>query len=252
MRNSRRRRRGAQENHDRWLITYADLITLLMIFFVILYAMSQVDVQKYETLARQLSLQFRDADSLLEKGSSLLDGNVNPEKFETPPPPAPKTETEDAAAKKERKLQDLLKIIQQYVKDNRLNNEVFVEDTPKGIAIRLSDRFLFDLGRANLKAPALPVLDRLSSLFAKLETTVSVQGHTDNLALQAGASFRDNWELSAARALSVLRYFVDEKKLEEHKFEVAGYADTRPIASNDSEDGRQKNRRVEILVLRQE
>lgn len=251
-RGKRKRRSAPHENHERWLITYADLITLLLIFFVVLYAMSQIDVKKYDTLAESLTHQFRHADSVVELGTGIT-GALDRSKFETPPPSATPSDDPqlDEARIKEQELQDLLKIIQQYVKINHLEKQVFVEDTPKGIAIRLSDVFLFDLGKADLKKPALPILDRLSSLFGKLDTTISIQGHTDNLPIQAGGTFQDNWGLSAGRALSVLRYFVDTRKVVEDKFEVAGYADTRPIAKNDSEANRQKNRRVEILVLRQ-
>ncbi|RED57551.1 OmpA/MotB family protein [Cohnella lupini] len=257
MRKSSRRRRGgkAHANQERWLITYADLITLLLIFFVVLYAMSQIDIKKYETLSKALQMQFNDADSLIEKGSGILDGNMDdPDKFPTPPPTASSEPSPSSGEDRnqEQELQDLLKIIREYVKDYHLEDEVFVVDTPQGISIRLSDRFLFDLGRADLKKPSLPILNRLSSLFDKLSTTISIQGHTDNLPIQPGGLFQDNWGLSTGRALSVLRYFVDVKKLEEKKFEVAGYADTRPVAPNDKEADRQKNRRVEILVLRRE
>jgi len=244
----RRRRPGGHENHDRWLITYADLITLLMIFFVVLYAMSQIDIHKYDTLAASLHLQFRKADTVLQMGNGVL-GDVNP--AETPPPSASPDKGDQTDRSREKALQDLLKVVQAYVKEKGLQHDVFVADTQQGIAIRLSDRFLFDLGRADLKKESLPVLDRLSSLFVRLDTTISIQGHTDNLPIQPGSAFKDNWELSAARALSVLRYFVDVKGLDPHLFEVAGYADTRPIAPNDTEANRQKNRRVEILVIRQ-
>jgi chemotaxis protein MotB len=248
-RNNRRRRRAvAQASHDRWLITYADLITLLMIFFVVLYAMSQLDIRKYEILSQTLQQQFRHTESVLEDGSGILDGGQA--QVKTPEQDSHASDSEQETIQKEQQLQDLLKVIKQYVNENNLEKEVFVEDTEKGIAIRLSDRFLFDLGKADLKKPAIPVLNKLSTLFAQLDTTISIQGHTDNLPIQSGAVFQDNWGLSAGRALSVLRYFVDEMKLEEKKFEVAGFADTRPIAANDSEANRQKNRRVEILVLR--
>ncbi|MBB6671440.1 OmpA/MotB family protein [Cohnella nanjingensis] len=253
MRRSRNKRKsGAHDNSERWLITYADLITLLMIFFVILYAMSQVDVKKYDTLAQSLQLQFRQADSVIELGTGV-NGGIDAAKYRTPSPSAEPT-PERAEVKiqaHEQQLQDLLKVIRAYVKDNRLETQVFVADTPKGIAIRLSDRFLFDLGKADLKSDALPVLAKLSSLFGNLRNTISIQGHTDNLPLQDGAVYKDNWGLSAGRALSVLRYFVDVEKLDEGVFEIAGYADTQPIAPNDTEANRQKNRRVEILVLRQ-
>jgi chemotaxis protein MotB len=243
MRRRIKRGQGVHENHERWLITYADLITLLMIFFVVLYAMSQIDIKKYDMLAQTLQHQFRKADSVLDKGTGVM-GGTDRSKYDTP--------AKDDARRREQALQDLLHVIEKYVKDNRLEKQVFVADTPEGIAIRLSDQFLFDLGRADLKPGARPVLDRLSSLFDRLKTTISIQGHTDNLAIQPGAAFQDNWGLSAGRALSVLRYFVDVKGLQENRFEVAGYADTRPIAKNDTEANRQKNRRVEILVLRQE
>ncbi|TJY41983.1 flagellar motor protein [Cohnella pontilimi] len=247
MRRRNKRNRGGHENHERWLITYADLITLLMIFFVVLYAMSQIDIKKYDALAQTLQHQFRKADSVLEQGTGVM-GGTDRAKYETPSP----SDAKETAKNREQALQDLLHLIEKYVKDNRLEKQVFVEDTPKGIAIRLSDQFLFSLGRADLKPGARPVLDRMSVLLGRLNTTISIQGHTDNLPIQPGGAFQDNWGLSASRALSVLRYFVDVKGLEEKRFEVAGYADTRPIAKNDTEANRQKNRRVEILVLRQE
>jgi chemotaxis protein MotB len=258
----RKKRREAREHHERWLITYADLITLLMIFFVTLYAMSRLDAQKYDTLARSLHLQFRHADSILELGDGVLDGarsGENPSDPASAPfraptaSPSPKSAGDAATEKRgEQDLRDLLRVIRAYVRENHLENEVFVGDTPRGIVIRLSDRLLFDLGSAELRKAALPVLDKLSDLFAQLDqATVSIQGHTDDLPVLPGARFRDNWELSAARALSVLRYFVETKGLEARRFEVAGYADTRPVAPNTSESNRQRNRRVEIVVERQ-
>ncbi|UVI29864.1 OmpA/MotB family protein [Paenibacillus spongiae] len=258
MRRSRRRssRRDAPESHDRWLITYADLITLLMIFFVILYAMSQLDVKKYEVLAQSLNFEFRKAESPLEGGSGLT-GSLDKAQQPKPPETSEKvTDPEEERRKAEKlqlenELQDLLRIIQTYIKDNRLENLVYVADTSKGIAIRLSDQFLFDLGKADLKTYAKPVLDKLASLFKQLkDNTISIEGHTDNLPIQEGGAFRDNWELSAARSLSVLRYFVDGAKIDPKKFEIAGYGDTRPVAPNTTEANRQKNRRVEITVMR--
>lgn len=255
-----RRSRSAHENHDRWLITYADLITLLLIFFIIMYAMSQIDIKKYDTLAKSLQLEFNRADSIIEMGTGVQ-GSTDVSKHPNPAPsasasPAPSVNSGAAldaeiARRREQALQDLLKVIETYVRQNKLQQDVFVGDTPQGISIRLSDRFLFDLGKADLKPDARPALDKLSSLFTKLDTTISIQGHTDNLPIQPGSAFQDNWGLSSGRALSVLRYFVDTRKLPEKIFEIAGYADTRPVAANDTEANRQKNRRVEILVVRQ-
>ncbi|RXZ79141.1 flagellar motor protein [Paenibacillaceae bacterium] len=260
----RRRRESVPPNHERWLITYADLITLLMIFFVILYAMSQLDIKKYEAFAQSMQFEYRKSDSMIEQGSGML-GALDRSKFpeqgelgaDTSVPvldsESNKQTLEEALQRaREKELQDLLSIIQAYVVENHLEDQIFVSDTPKGIAIRLSDIFLFDLGKADLKPESRPVLDKLASLFTQLDTLISIEGHTDNLPIQAGGAFQDNWGLSAARSLSVLRYFIDTAELPPDIFEIAGYGDTRPVADNDSNANRQKNRRVEITVLRSE
>ncbi|MWC30569.1 flagellar motor protein MotB [Paenibacillus sp. MMS18-CY102] len=255
------RRRGARltaDNQDRWLITYADLITLLMIFFVILYAMSQVDSKKYEVLAQSLQFEFRKADSVIEGGNGVT-GALDPSK--QPIPAKPPEEKRNAAQeaeqrkleeekRKEQELENVYAIIKAYIKDNKLEEKVFVSNEEQGISIRLSDQFLFDLGKANLKKAASPVLDKLSSLFVKLDHPISIEGHTDNLPIQPGGEFRDNWALSAGRSLSVLRYFTEVAKLAPTKFQIAGYGDTRPVVPNTTDANRSRNRRVEITIMR--
>ncbi|MEI7025635.1 flagellar motor protein MotB [Paenibacillus sp. y28] len=245
----RRRTTDHGPNHERWLITYADLITLLLIFFVILYSVSKIDANQYDSLAQSLQFQFNKNDSLLEAGSGL-NGSMNP---------SPKTDQEaadkeraeqEAREAQEQKLQDALKIINDYISENHLEAEVSVRDTEKGISITLKDLFLFDLGKADLKPAASPILEQLAALVPKLDSKISIEGHTDNLPLATGALYKDNWGLSGARSLSVLRYFVETAKLDSSQFIFTGYADTRPVAPNDTEENRTKNRRVEIVVLR--
>ncbi|MNN40069.1 putative lipoprotein YiaD precursor [compost metagenome] len=122
---------------------------------------------------------------------------------------------------------------------------------PKGISITLSDRFLFDTGKAELKSGSAKTLSKLASLFSDLDTAISIEGHTDNQPIVRASTYKDNWELSGARALSVLRYFIDKEKLNPDGFQYAGYADTRPAGDNSTAEGKAKNRRVEITVLRQ-
>ncbi|PYI51205.1 OmpA/MotB family protein [Paenibacillus flagellatus] len=251
-----RRRKRSETSHsssERWLITYADLITLLMIFFVIMYAMSQVDTAKYESLAKALQLQFHDATSMIPKGSGVLDG-ANPGAGQAGDETKRETETKptDGAEKdaKEEDLQNLLKLVRQYIAEQSLEAQVSASDTPRGIAITLNDLFLFDLGKADLKQGAFPVLEKLASLFPQLKAKVSVEGHTDDLPVTPGSQFQDNWGLSQARSVSVIRYFVNSAKLKSDTFISSAYADTKPVAPNDSETNRQKNRRVEIVVLR--
>ncbi len=259
----RRRNRGdgGDNGRDRWLITYADLITLLLIFFVMMFAMSRLDTQKYKEITQSLQLTFKSGDSILNQGSGLTGtadkyNHKNPDTAAKPQQQPQQgadqlSDRELAFRKQEQELQNLMKVISSYVKDNKLEDQIFVADQPQGISITLSDKFLFDAGKADLKSGSVPVMDKLASLFKELHTTISIEGHTDNLPIVYASKYKDNWELSGARALSVLRYFLDRKHLNTEDFQYAGYADTRPASDNATEAGRQKNRRVEIIVLRQ-
>ncbi|WNR44721.1 flagellar motor protein MotB [Paenibacillus roseipurpureus] len=253
-------------NHERWLITYADLITLLLVFFIIMYAMSKVDVQKYSVLAQALNLQFQKADSILDKNHGIS-GSMTPKQGDADSKDKDytqhnqdeqkeehdKTKPEDSEKdKREKELQDLLKQIQTYITDQKLESQVSAMNTERGVAITLNDLFLFDLGKADLKAPSFPILQKLASLFPTLKSKVSIEGHTDNLPLAPGSPYKDNWGLSFARSLSVLRYFSDTAKLDDKKFIATAYADTVPKEPNTSDTNRSKNRRVEIIVLRDE
>lgn len=258
-------------NHERWLITYADLITLLLVFFIIMYAMSKIDMAKYTVLAQALNFQFTKSDTVLPYGKGVL-GQVGKtmsdqeDNKQSPSFDSTKTgqnaeqtkqfdntkENQFDKDKKEQDLQELLKQVQSYIQQNQLQTQVQAADTPQGIAITLNDLLLFDLGKADLKTAAYPVLDKLGSFISTLNTKVSIEGHTDNLPLAASNPLKDNWGLSNARSLSVLRYFKYNAGIDDKKLISTGYADTKPVAANDSDANRQKNRRVEIVVLRNE
>lgn len=268
-RDRRKRHPESRESRDRWMITYADLITLLLIFFIILYAMSSLDTDKYNIVTGSLSESFKSGSTVLEGGDGILDagnppvntpGNTDGDANATAKPTEgsnDKAENEAPSARElafreqEAKLAELMGVITSYVKQNNLGEQIFVADKPQGIEITLSDRFLFDVGKADLKSLALPALQQLSGLFKDIGATISIEGHTDNTPVSSASRYRDNWELSGARALSVLRFFLDNEGLNPDTFQYAGYADTRPTADNTTSAGQQKNRRVEIIVLRQ-
>ncbi|MCK6075630.1 flagellar motor protein MotB [Paenibacillus silvae] len=274
-RSKRRTKRETADHRDRWMITYADLITLLLIFFVIMYAMSNLDTGKYDVVTQSLQSTFNKSNSILELGNGLGDtpgqtisktpsAQVQGESDNKQENPAsdsekdtpddtnrPLTEREEQFRTQEQELQNLFNVITQYIEDNKLENQIYVADKPQGISITLSDRFLFDQGQAALKKDAAPTLSKLASLFRNLQMVVSIEGHTDNVPIGANSTYKDNWELSGERALSILRFFLDKEKLDPDHFQYAGYADTRPTGDNKTPAGRQKNRRVEITVLRQ-
>ncbi|WP_010278643.1 flagellar motor protein MotB [Paenibacillus senegalensis] len=244
-----RRGRGSHkvveaENHERWMVSYADFITLLLIFFIVLYAMSKVDVDKYNALAQSLNFQFSGAESPIQGGNGVLDAwkPTEVQQFYS--------DSRDLENDREKGLRDLTAEINEYIEQHGLEASVYVSNTPRGVAITLNDLFLFDLGRADLKEPAYPILEKLASLFPTLDTHISIEGHTDDIPLATGSYYKDNWRLSSERSLSVLRYFTNEANLPESMFISTAYADTKPVVPNTSDENRQKNRRVEIVVLR--
>lgn len=267
-RNRRTRNAGRAHSsgsqHDRWMITYADLITLLLIFFVMMYAMSRLDASKYEEVTNSLQTTFQSSSGVLDGGTGVIDhpsgqngdtssqaNQPGSDETDSEADSGPMTERETAFREQEQELQDLMGLIKNYIKDHELEDLIFVADKPQGISITLSEQFLFRTGDAKLMEGAGPVLSQLASLFRDLATTISIEGHTDNTPVTSGSKYRDNWELSGERALSVLRYFIEHEGLDPDSFQYAGYADNRPAAENTTEAGRQQNRRVEITVLRQ-
>lgn len=233
--------------------------------------MSSLDTDKYNIVTGSLSETFKSGSTVLEGGNGILDagkstenkpestdGNGNAAATARPNDgSAEQTENETPSARElafreqEAKLAELMGVITNYVEENNLGEQIFVADKPQGIEITLSDRFLFDIGKADLKSPALPALQQLSGLFSDIGAKISIEGHTDNTPVSSASHYNDNWELSGARALSVLRFFLDHEGLNPDNFQYAGYADTQPTAENTSAAGKQKNRRVEIIVLRQ-
>ncbi len=254
---------GEPENGERWLLTYADMITLLLIFFIILYSMSKIDAAKYTVLANSLAKQFKKVESVIPKGTT---GQADPgnakvdqkhvkggaDSTDTQKDPNQTTTAAAAVAEaqiKDQQLKNLLQKIKQYIADNNLQLQVSAEKTDRGVVITLNDLFLFDSGKADLKPVSYPILQRLASLFPTLKTKISIEGHTDNQPLNSGSIYKDNEGLSAARSLSVIRYFDQIPGLAD-MLQGTFYGDTHPIAPNDNAVDMQKNRRVEIIVLR--
>ena len=213
------------ENVDRWLITYADMITLLVALFIMLYSMSAVNQEKFGALAKSVRREFQ---VLPEHSGGRIVGSgqiIDP--------------LEERAAQ-----------LQQFLQQNGLQTQVRVRQEERGLVISLlSDGTLFDLGSAELKPSARQVLDRVAQLLRTVPNPVLIEGHTDNLPIRT-VQYPSNWELSAARAARVLRYLVQKGGIPAHRLIAVGYADTRPLAPNDSPANRAQNRRVDIAVLR--
>jgi chemotaxis protein MotB len=261
----RRRRHsdGGHESEERWLLTYADMITLLLALFVVLFSISSVNISKLQTLQEAL----RDAFSgkVLSGGQAILqtsnDAAVRSVQSGAPVSIVPSTPTVGrpatasgraalAARREQDELQHLKQMLDAFAAKHGYASNVQTIVARRGLIVRLlTDKVLFDSGLAQLKPQGLPLLAEVGSLLNVDRThPILVEGHTDDVPISTSA-YASNWELSTARATQVVRYLISHS-VAERRFGAAGYADLHPIASNATAAGRARNRRVEIVLQR--
>ncbi|SMB91562.1 chemotaxis protein MotB [Thermanaeromonas toyohensis ToBE] len=214
----------------RWLLTYADLITLLMAFFIVMYAISKVDIVRYQQLVRALAQIFTGGSAMilpeLGGGSSVV------------PPEEPGDPLASLAAG-----------VSEYIAEQGLKNEVFITITEQGVIISFTGSVLFDKGEAKLRPEALPILNKIAALLKTVPNYVGVVGSTDDLPINT-LQFPSNWELSVIRATTVIRYLTENAGLEPTRFVALGYGEYHPLFPNTNEENRKKNRRVDIIIYK--
>jgi len=235
-----RRRKGHDEHHgntDRWLLTYADMITLLLAFFVMMYSMSVLNLSKFHEAAFSIRSGFGGK----APGRGTMGANGE---FGAQPTPV----QGDTAGVSWQVLGPLVKHIGNIAKDS----SVQIGEDNRGIVITLcSDQLMFKPGSSEIEAGAYPILNRVAGTLHKIDNLIQIEGHTCDLAPR-DSKYASNWELSAARATNVLRYLAEQCNLPADRFAAAGYGSVRPVAPNKTEAGRHANRRVEIVILRPE
>jgi len=219
-----------KENSERWLVTYSDLITLLLIFFVVLYSMSSVSAKKFDELAQSMAIVFGQSGR-----SGVLDGG----RTVIPDP---------AVHKQKRNITNTREQIRRMIANLGLEGKITVREEGRGIVISVKDTVFFRPGSADLGERAQEIIASVASLLADLPNSIRVEGHTDNIPIHT-FRFYSNWELSTARATNVLHYMVQEKRIDPVRFSAAGYGEFKPVESNDTEVGRASNRRVDIVIL---
>lgn len=232
-------KKGAPE----WMTTYGDMVTLLMCFFVLLFAFSSIDAQKFEAVMQS----FQGSAGILSGGKSLSEA---PMVFDAMP--------EDKTSRNEvvelNKLEELKKKVEKYLEENDMQAQVSLELEAKGLIIRFKDNVLFDPGSATIKTDSTGIIDFLGSLLNSedlINEEVRVEGHTDNVP-NYSVLYPSNWELSTGRATNVVRYFIEEVGLNPNRVSAAGYGEYRPIDTNDTASGRSANRRVDVVVIKRE
>ena len=235
------------ENTERWLISYADFITLLMVFFVVLYSMSQVDANKYEELAQSLNVALTGGTGVLDANPGVIsiDTSGSSGKPVTPPPPG---SGENNIRSEMADMESLQKRLDTYFQDNNMSASVSTSIDERGLVVSLNDTVLFDPGKAALKSGSLNELLAVGQALNTLDNYIRVEGHTDNVPI-SNAQFPSNWELSAARATTVVRIFTDNAHIPPEKLSAVGYGEYKPVADNSTPEGRSRNRRVDIILL---
>lgn len=240
------------ENHERWLITYADMITLLMAFFVMMYGMSILDLKKFADFKDGAAKQLGRSPAITGGQGILLGGTgvagAGAPALGTGPRDGAGEATQVTGEVNKDRLAELMNEISAKLAEHEVH-DVELEIDPRGLIAYLPAQIVFGSGAAFMSVEGRQVLDRLAGVLAHIDNQVIVEGHTDDIPTRGGKGYATNWELSTARATQVLRWFTEVRQLPAVRFAAAGYADTRPRATNTTAEGRAMNRRVEIVIV---
>lgn len=264
-----RRKKKKEGNSERWLLTYSDLITLLMILFILLYSMSNISSVKYEQLTKSLSSVFGSnsggGGSILQGGGSILDNarQMYDEKAQTEedtsdntrdnatekdkiaPTAVPKQTEEEA---QQTKIKDIKYKIDGIISKYDLGDDVENIIKEDGLVISFSNSLFFNSGETALKENMKVGLNHIAIEMNKIDNPIQIKGYTDNVPVK-NSSYSSNWQLSAIRAANVVQYLIEEGKVDSARLTAVGCGENNPIASNSTAAGRRRNRRIEIVIL---
>jgi len=229
-----------------WMATFADLATLLLTFFVLLLTFAEMDVEKFRDALGSVQAALGTVPS---GAPGVLDASPNLSILDKIPTPGTTTSGDGSGGESE--LREIEQTVDRMIREQKLGEYVDVNVSSRGVVVRVKGHLFFNPGTARLRRGAKPVLDELSELVAKYPHSMAIEGHTDNIPIRSGG-FSSNWELSTARAYSTLRYLQEELGVDPKRVHIAGFADTAPVASNETREGRAKNRRVEFIFFRAE
>lgn len=231
-----------------WMLTYGDMITLVLTFFILLYSYSTLDAIKW----KQAVSSVKGSLGVLERGTTInemdLIGLGQPdENFSDLKITAQDLADFERLQQEKREMEALQAVLSSLLKE--IDQRIIIDIDERGVVLRFEDSVLFDKGKADLKPNAKIVLDKVGNILSPLDNHIRIEGHTDNLPINT-IMFPSNWELSTSRATNVLRYLL-EHGLDPQKLSAVGYGEYHPLVENINEENRQKNRRVDIVILRE-
>lgn len=220
----------------RWLLTYADLITLLMAFFILMYSMSVLNMSRFREVAISIKSGF----------GGVVDGRGQSVLADSGSSGSKPVSGEDAGVPWQ-----VVRKIERFVQEEHLEKSVKVRMDERGLIISLvTDKVIFKRGEAGLSSAAIKIIDQISGMLKDIPNHIQVEGHTCDLPV--ASRYPSNWELSTARASTVVRYMIEVKKIPPERLSASGYADSKPLVPNSSESNRAVNRRVDIVILKTE
>jgi len=239
----RRSNHAEHDTRERWLVAYADFVTVLLCFFIVMYSLSSINAQKFSELARALQNAMGGGGNIVIEAPLAA---VGPDTFEP--------FTRDSSVPGRDAVSDSIELavierqIQELIKEHGLEAEVQTVTEERGLVISVQDTVLFVSGSADLTPRAAEIMDKLGLILLQTPNYIRVEGHTDNLPINT-PRFPSNWELSVGRSTSVIQYLLARHNFPPQRLSASGYGEYRPKAANDTVANRQLNRRVDFVVL---
>lgn len=225
---------------ESWLLPYADLMTLLLALFIVLFSSSTVDAEKLEKMSAVFSEIFDGGSGFMENSSPVPIPNARDDEGTF--------QESNSYAEDQRSLEEIQVRVDEYIAVHELENQFDTKMRDEGLLVTIRDSVLFNPGRADIKEEYLPLADELAALLIfDPPRHIVVTGHTDNVPMNS-AEFSSNWDLSVMRAVNFLKLMTENQEVDPRLLSAKGYGEFQPIASNDTVEGRNQNRRVEILI----
>lgn len=251
---SRKRKAPEHENHERWLISYADFITLLFAFFVVMFATSQTDKGKAQQVSDSVKKAL-EGEKMSSVIASILGGTIDDKgkgnAMMRGPGGAQKAAQEKTEDKKVAELLPSLKVLSEELRKEIETGRIQISMQPRGLVVSFTQAALFPSGEDVISLDAYAGLEKVAAAINRIPNPVRLEGHTDSIPIRT-PRFHSNWELSSARSIALMELLTNRFGVPVDRLSIAGYADTAPIASNDTQEGRARNRRVDIVVLNEQ
>lgn len=253
---ARRKKQPEHENHERWLVSYADFITLLFAFFVVMFATSQTDKGKAQQVSDSVKRAL-EGEKMTQVVAAILGGTVTDTgkgNAMMHGPGGARQSEEEKNAKKDEKLAELLpslKVLSEELKKEIAEGKIQISMQARGLVVSFNQAALFAPGEDVISPEAYEGLEKVAAAIAKMPNPVRLEGHTDSTPINT-ARFHSNWELSAARSIAILELLSSKFSVPRNRLSIAGYADTAPVAPNETEEGRARNRRADIVILNEQ